>query len=101
MDPNPDIESAPRTDDSDDGSNRDKPAQQHVAEVVPRTPSLVVPLEAISSPLYPELSKARSILIIMLLFCVTTFTTAGGGLVMIGIPTIARDLQIPKNLLLW
>ena len=49
----------------------------------------------------PSLSHVKSALIIMIVSSMTFMTSLLGGMLTVGLPTIARDVNLPENLLLW
>jgi hypothetical protein len=64
------------------------------AEGVP--PANTVTSEAIQNP-----TKATTTIVLVTVVCVTMVSSLLAGLVVVGLPTMAEDLDIPPNLLLW
>jgi len=48
-----------------------------------------------------EVSKSRTFLVITSVTCITGISSLLAGLVAVGLPTIAKDLELGANLLLW
>lgn len=56
--------------------------------------------EAVSEP--PNvLSKTKSSAIIITIAAVSFLNTLGSGILIVALPQIAKDLQLPNELLLW
>jgi hypothetical protein len=70
-----------------------------------RPQSLLHPGQTLGSGLYEAqhvgLSRVRAITLIATLTGITFVGSMSGGLLTIGLPWIAADLQLPDNLLLW
>ena len=54
-----------------------------------------------SRPLPAEISRSKASLIIILLTGVSFLNTLGSGILTVALPTIAQDLSLSENLLLW
>jgi hypothetical protein len=48
-----------------------------------------------------QLSRARAVILIATLTGITFVGSMSGGLLTVGLPSIATDLGLPDNLLLW
>jgi hypothetical protein len=48
-----------------------------------------------------EPTKATTAIVLVTVVCVTMISTLLAGLVTVGLPTMAAELDIPPNLLLW
>jgi hypothetical protein len=46
-------------------------------------------------------SKSTTVMVMVTVVCVTMISTLLSGLVTVGLPTMAADLDIPPSLLLW
>jgi hypothetical protein len=66
----------------------------------PRRGSTVVE-ETVLEPQSSTLSKTQSSGIIITVACVSFLNTLGSGLLTVALPRIAKDLELPKELLLW
>lgn len=70
-----------------------------------RPQSLLHPGQTLGNGLYEAqnvgLSRARAIILIATLTGITFVGSMSGGLLTIGLPWIAADLELPDNLLLW
>lgn len=75
---------------------------EHCVDEVDRSLSLpVVATENENLDQYVRLSSIRKILIASTLTGVVLSTSVGIGLVVVAIPSIAADLSLPENLMLW
>ncbi len=52
-------------------------------------------------PAFPDISRSRAFVIISLLTGVSFLNTMGSGILTVALPTIARDINLSSNLLLW
>ena len=52
-------------------------------------------------PEFPQISRSRAFVIIFLLTGVSFLNTMGSGILTVALPTIARDIGLSQNLLLW
>ena len=52
-------------------------------------------------PGFPDISRSRAFVIILLLSGVSFLNTMGSGILTVALPTIARDIDLSNNLLLW
>ena len=50
---------------------------------------------------FPDVSRSRAFVIILLLTGVSFLNTMGSGILTVALPTIARDIGLSNNLLLW
>ncbi|KAJ5378643.1 hypothetical protein N7509_011762 [Penicillium cosmopolitanum] len=57
--------------------------------------------EGVSAPQNVQLSRARAVILIATLTGITFVGSMSGGLLTVGLPSIAKDLRLPDNLLLW
>lgn len=48
-----------------------------------------------------DLSRSSAVILITTLSGITFVGSMSGGLLTVGLPTIAKDLNLPQNLLLW
>lgn len=53
------------------------------------------------APALPDISRSRAFVIISLLTGVSFLNTMGSGILTVALPTIARDINLSPNLLLW
>ena len=53
------------------------------------------------NPEFPDISRSRAFVIIFLLTGVSFLNTMGSGILTVALPTIARDIGLKENLLLW
>ena len=80
---------------------------QPEAETVPTAIPPVLPSDTLnvertnSADPPPELSRSRAMLIIATVAGVSFLNTLGSGILTVGLPRIASDLNIASNLLLW
>ena len=71
---------------------------------VPGSPSLQLPEEldqATAVDTNRQLSKGRTVAVIATLTGITTVSSFSTGLLTVGLPTMALDLNLASNLLLW
>lgn len=58
-------------------------------------------LEDFDEPRSVDISRASAVILITTLSGITFVGSMSGGLLTVGLPTIAKDLNLPNNLLLW
>lgn len=85
--------SVPNLDDSNQSSL--EPSVTH--QLSDRQPSLEDVL--VTRPV--NLSRSSAVILITTLSGITFVGSMSGGLLTVGLPTIAKDLNLPNNLLLW
>ena len=61
----------------------------------------VQPVSDSTKASYPDFSSIRTFVIIATVACITTASSMSTGLLLVGLPRMALDLQLPDNLLLW
>jgi hypothetical protein len=57
--------------------------------------------DALPSQQVSKLSKTRSAAIIITISSISFLNTPGSGLLTVALPQIAKDLDLPRELLLW
>lgn len=60
-----------------------------------------VPQNAVKAEQLQNPSKSTTAIVLVTVVCVTMISTLLAGLVTVGLPTMAAELDIPTNLLLW
>lgn len=59
------------------------------------------PRNAVAVEQIPEPTTATTAIVLVTVVCVTMISTLLAGLVTVGLPTMAAELDIPPSLLLW
>ena len=61
----------------------------------------VGPINTVNSETIPAPTKATTTIVLITVVCVTMVSALMAGQVVVGLPTMAEELDIPPSLLLW